>query len=377
MNDDKRVVFVANRGYALTSSRKSFVQRFLSSGWKVLIATTDDNESQKLCDLGAYLEPTIFHRGGFALTADLGSYRRLLAIYRKWKPNLVHHFHAKPVILGTLAAHSALGDSVQIVNTITGLGNAFIAGGLSTRLASLGYRLALSHAATTIFQNKDDCSLFLEHRWVTEYQARLIISSGVNTEYFSFVDRHKRDGDAPVIVMLGRLLRQKGILEFVEVASRVRQLWPKARFIIAGEEDTSHSSSVRAEWLHKQKDIDYLERLADVRPVLLDADLFLFPSYYREGVPRVILEAAAMGVPAIGYDVPGVREAILDGLTGYIVPERNIDRLTNRVIQLLDDKSLRLCMGLHARKRMEDFFEESVIEEQYFQVYHDLGIEVN
>ena len=371
----KRIVFVANRGYALTSSRTSIIQRFLSSGWEVIVATADDVESQKLCDLGAYLEPVIFNRGGLALAADIGAYRRLHNIYRKWQPALVHHFHAKPVVFGSLAAYRALGDAVQVVNTITGLGHAFITGGLSAQMAGLGYKFALPRTAATIFQNKDDRALFYERGWVQKHQARLITSSGVDTERFSFIDRHGRDGSRPVIVMLGRLLRQKGILEFVEVADRILQRWPEAKFLIAGEEDLVHPDAVALEWLLKQKSVEFLGRLTDVVPVLTRADLLLFPSY-REGVPRVVLEAAAMGLPTVGFNVPGVREVVSDGQTGYLVPYRDVYALTECVTRLLENEFLRLRMGRKARKMVADSFEVSVIEEQYFKVYRDLGLVV-
>lgn len=368
----KRIVFVANRGYALTSSRTSIIERFLTSGWEVVIATANDSESKLLNDLGAHIEPVVFNRGGFSITSDISSFHRLCLIYRRWKPNLIHHFHAKPVILGTLAAHLTLGKSVQIFNTITGLGHAFITGGLSAKLAGLGYKFSLPHSSTTIFQNNDDRTLFLQKRWVSQDKAKLITSSGVDTDRFFWIDRKGRKPIAPVIVFLGRLIRQKGIGEFIEVARRILPLYPESKFLIAGEEDTNHPDSVPAEWVNEQKNVQFLGRLPDVVPLLTRADLLLFPSY-REGVPRVVLEAAATGLPTIGFDVPGVREVIVDRQTGYLVPDKDIETMTDRVAQLLDDEATRLHMGRQARKMVEETFESSRIEEMYFQVYRNAG----
>ncbi len=374
MKKANSIIFVANRGYALTSSRSSIIKIFLSSNWDVVIATVEDSDSRTLCDMGAYLEPVMFNRGGLALRSDVGAYLRLCNVYRKWKPTLIHHFHAKPVILGSLAARRVSGHTVQVVNTITGLGHAFIAGGLSAKLSGMGYRLSLPRTAATIFQNRDDRALFLEKGWASHSQARLITSSGVDIKRFSIVDRRGRDGSTPVIVMLSRLLKQKGILEFVGVAQRIRKRWSEARFLIAGEEDPGHPDAVMAEWVRSQKGVEFLGRLSNVVPVLAEADLFLFPSYYREGVPRVILEAAAMGLPTVGFDVPGVREAVLDCQTGYLVPDRDVDALTDRVSLLLEDESLRLRMGKAARKLIEGSFDVGSIVEQHFQVYRDLGL---
>ncbi len=375
--ESPRVIFVANRGYALTSSRGSLIQRFLSAGWIVVVATADDPESQSLCDLGAHLEPVCFNRGGVTPMADVRAWRRMSEIYRKWQPVLIHHFHAKPVIFGSLAARRATRGVCQVVNTITGLGHTFISSGFSAGLAGLGYRFALSHTACTIFQNQDDRALFLERGWVSEPQAKLITGSGVDTRKFSVAERRDRDGSAPTVVMLGRLLRQKGIPEFAEVAGRIRRRWPAARFLLAGELDPDHPDAVTDEWLREQEGIEYMGRLTDVAPVLNAADLFLFPSFYREGVPRVILEAGATGLPTVGFDVPGVREAVRDGETGYLVPDRDVDALTDRVAKLLEDEALRLTMGQAARRLAVDQFDVRAIEEQYCQVYRDLNLDID
>ena len=369
-------IFSANRGYALTSSRASLIQRFLDHGWIVVLATADDEESRSLAELGAQLEPVVFNRGGLSPVADWKAYRRLRAIYDRWQPSLIQHFHAKPVIFGTLAARKALGNSVRIFNAITGLGHAFITGGLGARLAGWGYSASMRRGDVAIFQNRDDRQLFLDRGWVNDEQARLIASSGVDVERFSVADRSDREGQAPVVVMLGRLLNQKGIPEFVEVARRIRQRWPEARFLLAGEEDLVHPDAVTADWIHGQGSVEYLGRLSDVGPLLAQADLLLFPSYYREGTPRVVLEAAATGLPTVGFDVPGVREAVRDGETGFLAPDRDVDALTERVSRLLGDGSQRLAMGKAARQMVETEFDMRAVEQQYLAVYRELGAEV-
>ena len=371
--EDNVVVFAANRGYALKSSRTPLIRRFLDNGWRVVLATADDDESRELCELGAELEPVTFNRGGLAPLADARAYARMRAIFRKWQPALIQHFHAKPVMFGTLAARRELGDSVVVVNAITGLGHAFITGGVAARLAGFGYARAMPRGDATIFQNQDDRQLFLGHGWVSEERARLIASSGVDVERFAVADRSGRDTRAPVVVMLGRLLRQKGIPEFTEVARRIRQRSPDARFLLAGEEDPVHPDAVTVEWVQEQDGVEYLGRLPDVRPLLEEADLLLFPSY-REGTPRVVLEAAATGLPTVGFEVPGVREAVRDGETGFLVPDRDVDALTDRVSTLLEDDKRRLAMGEAARRMVEADLDERAIEQQYLDVYRDLGV---
>jgi len=369
------VVFVANRGYALTSSRIPLIKRFIESGWKVVIATADDAESQSLVDLGVVLQPVYFSRGGVTFAQDISAYKQLLNIYNKWKPSLIHHFHAKPVILGTLVARRLLGSSVSIVNTITGLGHAFINDGWIAKLAGFGYKFALPKSNMTIFQNNDDYALFLSNRWVNHDSTKVIASSGVDIAKFAFVDRSIRDGDSPVVIMLGRLLRQKGILEFAEVAERVQMSLPKARFLLAGEEDLVHPDSLSIESIQNYDGVEYLGRLDDVLPLLEMADLLLFPSY-REGVPRAVLEAAATGLPTIGYEVPGVKEAVVNNLTGYLIHFNDVDALYERTIELLNDKKLRLTMGKAASELAKKSFDRREIENMYIKTYQELGVSV-
>ena len=369
------VIFTANRGYALTSSRTLLIQRFLSFGWEVVLATADDAESRSLVHMGVHLEPVVFHRGGFSPLTDMKTYRRLAAIYKKLQPVLVQHFHAKPVILGSLAARATAGDEVLVVNAITGLGHAFITNGMTARLAGVGYKLVRTRTDAIIFQNRDDYTLFGQRSWVEAEKARLIPGSGVDVERFAVADRDKRDGASPVIVMLGRLLRQKGISEFVEVAKRIQVKWPGAQFLLAGEEDPVHPDAVTAKWVQEQESVRYLGRLTEVRPLLGQADILLFPSY-REGLPRVILEAAASGLPTVAYDVPGVRDAVRDGKTGYLAGCPDIEALTQKVQELIENPEKRLRMGRAARKMVEMEFDIRVVQERYLDVYRELGVDI-
>ena len=372
---NRTVVFVANRGYALLSSRKSIITQFLQADWKVVIATADDDESRELVDLGAILEPTLFNRGGLSLFSDLSAYKRLKAVYKKWRPSLIHHFHAKPVIAGTIAAKNVLGDATVVVNTITGLGHAFIMGGVISHLAGLGYRFSLPAADMTIFQNRDDLALFLKNSWVRERNSKLIVGSGIDVRNFSFSGREGRDALSPVVIMLGRLLGQKGIGEFVKVAGAIKERWPKARFLLAGEEDLAHPDSVTAEWVRGHKCVEYQGRLDDVAPLLQVADILLFPSY-REGVPRAVMEAAATGLPTVAYCVPGVKEAVANDQTGYLVPFGNIDELIAKTSRLIMDQNERLTMGRAARDLAVRYFDINVIEESYLGVYREQGVDI-
>ncbi|WP_274426440.1 glycosyltransferase family 4 protein [Chelativorans sp. YIM 93263] len=365
-------VFVANRSYALYNSRLGIMQALVRAGWRVAAACSIDSYADGLKDAGCEVYECSFERGGLAIHSDIAAFRILRRLYRSYKPRLVHHFNAKPVIMGTLAARKELGKSVSVVNTITGLGHAFVTGGPTARLAAAGYRWSLPKADMTIFQNADDHALFLKKAWVREDNSMIIASSGVDLARYPFVDRSARADAAPVVSMIGRLLGQKGVKEFVAVASRVRAEWPDVRFLLAGEADPDHPDSIDLSWVISQVRIEYLGRLADVRPLLEQSDIFLFPSY-REGVPRVILEAAAMGLPTIAFDVPGVREAVRNGETGALVPHRDVDAMTERTTALLKSGDKRLEMGREARRLVERSFDIDSIRDRHLALYEDLA----
>lgn len=369
------IVFIANRGYALKSSRENLIKYYIDSGWDVVLATAEDTESLYLKTLGANIETIEFNRGGISLRADFSAYIRLKSFFKKRQPLIVHNFHAKPVILASLAAKSVLGNSVKVVNTITGLGHAFIVGGLVAKIAGLGYRLALPKADMTIFQNRDDKALFIDNGWSTEDNSLLIVGSGVDVKSFNSTESKNGSNKAPTIVMLGRLLRQKGVAEFIEVAKCIHQYKPEAKFFWAGEEDDIHPDAVTRKWIVQQGGIEFLGRLSDVRPLLSGADLFLFPSY-REGVPRAVMEASSSGVPTIAFDVPGVREAVKNNETGYLVPIHDVASMVEKVKFLLENEDIRLQMGCEARCFAEQAFDIKSIQKQYINMYRKLGVDI-
>lgn len=370
------VIFTANRAYALSNSRKSIIQKFISNDWDVVIATANDDVCKKLCETGAIHEQVDFNRGGLSPKSDLKSYASLRKIIAKWNPVLIHNFHAKPVIMGSILGKKRGVSTAAVVNTITGLGHAFITGGLPEKIACLGYRLSVPKADCTIFQNRDDMKLFLQNGWCKQNQSKLIASSGVDiTKYSKPVSMNSVDKKNLKIIMVGRLLNQKGICEFVEVANTIKDANPDTRFVLAGEEDPVHPDAIDMNWIHQQKNIDYVGQLEDITQLYKEADILLFPSY-REGVPRVVLEAASMCIPTVAFDVPGVREAVIHGKTGYLVEHLNTGEMSNCIFKLITDQTLRIKLGEQARTLMEKQFDIKRITKQYISVYRELGIQV-
>ena len=372
------VIYVANRGFALAGSRLPLIRTFLEQDWRVIVATAADEYAHALEKEGAELEEVKFSRGGMGFFADLAAYNRLKKIYERYCPRLIHHFHAKPVILGSLAARHLPEQEVSVVNTITGLGYAFSRNGVNRWIAGRGYKLAMPFSTVTIFQNSDDRQLFLDNGWLDKRLTRLIISSGVNIDRYRQVER-KRPRNPITILMVARLLWQKGIREYVEAARLVKSRFPDCRFQLAGEVDALHPDAVTEHDLEKinaDAAIDFLGFLPKIEDALMKADIFVYPSYYREGVPRVVLEASACGLPTIAADVPGTREAVIGNKTGYLVKPENMDALVDGISKLVENAELREKMGKQARKMAKERFDINVIVDEQLDVYRSIGVNI-
>ena len=367
----KTIIFLANRGYALKNSRLDIISHFLNAGWKVIACVADGQDGRDLQEIGVELEIVPFSRGAAFGYSDVRCYFKILSVFSERNPDLVQAFHAKPVILSALAAKNL--KDVRVSATITGLGHAFVRGGFVSKLAGLGYRVALPSVDVTIFQNSDDRALFLRKGWLEKCDHKLIVGSGVDVARFKFVNRASKVG-RPIISMLGRLLAQKGVNEFIEVADTMAEGEVPPCFLWAGEIDPVHPDAVAPDCFERSH-AKYYGHTSDVSDLLGKSDLFLFPSY-REGVPRAIMEASASGLPTVAFDVPGVREVVQNGVTGFLVPFGDVKALSRKVKYLIDNRDVRLEMGKSARYLVESCFDIQLINEQYIKTYQSLGIDI-
>jgi glycosyltransferase involved in cell wall biosynthesis len=286
----------------------------------------------------------------------------------------VHTFHAKPTIFGGLNTY--LQPKPLLMSTITGLGHAFIEGGYTRTLSALGYRLALRKNAAVIFQNPDDMQFFLERGWLSPSKAKLIHGSGVDTSEFRPNNGNNRANDPVRVLMVTRLIWQKGVREYVAAAEALKEAYPEAQFYLAGEWDEEHPDGIPREWIQSSvsrgsiKFLGYLEKMPEE---LRRADIFVLPSY-REGLPRVLLEASACGLPVITTDTPGCRDAVLDGVTGILIPSRDHRALAEAIRKLIESPNLRKQMGQQGRGLIEDRHDIKAITGQYLDLYASLGV---
>jgi glycosyltransferase involved in cell wall biosynthesis len=313
----------------------------------------------------------------------------LLALWRvisRYRPHIVHAFDTKPGVYGCLAAR--LAGVPVIVGTITGLGSLYPEDGSGGRVVRRVYeglqRLASSQADLTIFQNRDDRSQFVARRVVPAARAALVPGSGVPTDVLDparVSDAQRRQvrgalgvpADALLVTMVSRVIRSKGIEEFVAAARVVRQQVPEAHFLLVGPADKDSVDGFNpGELAEFARFVNWPGPRKDVPHILAASDLFVLPSYLREGIPRVLLEAAAMGLPLITTDSPGCNEVVEEGVNGFLVPPRDPVALGEAIMHLLGRADLRRQFGQVSRRRAVERFDLGVIAAQTHRLYQEL-----
>jgi len=354
----RTVVISINASWNIVNFRRGLIAALRGRGWRVVALSPADAYSGRLADLGAEHVPIAIDSSGLSPVRDLvllGLYYRRLARIR---PDAFLGWTAKPNIYGSLAAH-ALG--IPVVNNISGLGTAFIAGGPLRRIVSFLYRIALRRSAAVFFQNPEDRMLFLASGLARPEQARLLPGSGIDLDRFRPAPQAAAAGPF-AFLLVGRLLWQKGVREYVEAARIVRRQAPETRFRLLGFLDAANRSAVgRGDvegWVAEGL-IDYLGAADDVRPHIAAADCVVLPSY-REGLPRALLEGAAMARPLIATDVPGCRQAIEHEVNGLLCAARDPAALADAMLAMIGlPAARRAAMGAAGRARVERDYDEA------------------
>ena len=358
-----KIAILGNQAFSLLNFRGELIKAMLKRGHEVLALAPDYDETRRtaVSALGAKPIDYSLSRTGLNPFRDLRDFVFLVFLLSRLKPDLLFSYAIKPTIYGTLAGW-IVGIPKRFA-MIEGLGYAFIQAGEKESLkrrfirfiAQFLYGLALPRATKVFFLNCNDLEEFVLKGFVPKEKAFLLGPIGVNLEYFKPAPPVKR----PLTFLLaGRLLREKGVMEFVEVARRIKAKYPDTRFVLLGGLDTNPGAISREEvegWV-KEGLIEWPGHVPDVRPYIAQASVFVLPSY-REGVPRSIQEAMAMGRPIITTDAPGCRETVIPGVNGFLVPVRNVDALVSAMKRFINEPELIDRMGKESRRIAEERFD--------------------
>jgi glycosyltransferase involved in cell wall biosynthesis len=295
-------------------------------------------------------------------------------LLRDIKPDLVHNVTIKPVLYTSLAARFF--GNPAVVNAISGLGYVFISPGLKAWLlrwaARLAYKVALSgDRVRVIFQNPDDIEAFVGRGLVEKHRAVLIRGSGVDVEMYRHIPEPQ---DVPVVMLASRMLRDKGVEEFVDAARLLREWKVNCRLVLVGETDPGNPATVTIEELQswvQEGIVEWWGQRTDMEQVLPLAAIVSLPSY-REGLPKILLEAASVGRPIVTTDVPGCREVVREGENGYLVPPRDHVHLAEAIKLLIENPKERARMGVKSREIAVTEFPIEKVVERTLSVYDDL-----
>ena len=365
------VLISVNAAWNVWNFRRPLVEALIADGHSVTVLAPPDDTAAKLEALGCRIRPLEMSVKGMNPVRDASLLWRLRQEFGALRPDVVLSFTIKPNLYGALAAKAA---GIPFVPNVTGLGTAFLSGGALERVAVTLYRRAFRGLPVVFFQNADDRSLFLRRGLVGDAQARLLPGSGIDLARFAAAPYPEAEG-GPVFLMIARLLRDKGVIEYVDAARIVRQAHPEARFRLLGAAGAANRSAIGIEAVRgweAEGVIEYLGTMDDVRPAIAEAHCVVLPSY-REGAPRTLIEAAAMGRPLVATDVPGCRSVVADGETGLLCDVRSAESLAEACLRMLAlGPEARAAMGMAGRRKMEREYDQAIVVQAYRDAMADV-----
>lgn len=368
-----RIGFVTNTAWNLVNFRLGLMRSLQNLGHQVVALAPADQYSELLRAEGfEFLEVPMDGQSVSPLT-EARTILRLARALRAGKVDAVFSYTPKGNLYTALAC---MGLRRMFVPTVSGLGRVFIRPSLVTHVVSALYRLTFRRAEFALFQNPADLDLFVAKKFVHKEQARQVAGSGIDTAYFRPCPVPQRPADAPVFLLVARMLWDKGIGEFVKAARLVRARYPKARFQLLGFLDVANPSSIPKTvlngWVHEGV-IEYLGSADDVRNAIAEADCVVLPSY-REGIPRSLLEAAAMARPVIATHVPGCRDVLVAGHTGLLCEAASESSLAETMLDFMAlTREQRRAMGQAGRAFVESRFDEKIVHSTYRHIVHAIN----
>ena len=364
----KRILFLAQHFVTLYSFRRELIERLCAAGHEVYLSlpASDDNEFFEC--LGCKIVPTVIDRRGVNPIKDLN----LLLFYKKIipriDPDIIFSYTIKPNIYGSLVTNTFRrkdGTKYKQICNITGTGGTFLEENLLAMICRILYRCSVKKCYMVFFQNTGDRDMFIRYKMIKD-NYEVIPGSGVNLEQFT--TKMFPSGDSINFIYIGRVMKLKGIDEYLEVAKRIKQKYKNTNFYIAGFiEENKYKQKIQ----EYGDAVIYLGFLKNVQSEIEKCHCTVLPSHGGEGVPNVLLESAAMGRICIGSKIPGTEDVIDNGKTGYLFETGNIDELfvaVEKVIRMTDEQ--RNAMGLAGRKKVEREFDREIVIKKYMNEIH-------
>ena len=366
-----KIVVVSHHTKSLLNFRGQMIQEFVKAGHEVTVCAPENDPElvEKVSGMGVTFITFPLERNGMNPVKDLYANLFLVKTLRRIKPDYVFSSSMKPVIYGSISAW--LAGVPRIYCMISGVGYAFIELGFKRKLINLMvrnlFRVALKKNVSVFFQNPDDRDLFVRLGLVRLKQTVMINGSGVDLQHFNQAPIPK---SPPVFLSICRLIKDKGVVEYVDAARAIKSRHPEATFNLLGPLDTKNPSALSKSQIDRWQQegvIHYCGETEDVRPFISESSVFVLPSYY-EGTPRSALEAMSMGRPVITTDAPGCRETVSAGKNGFLAPVRNVDGLVEAMERFIADPELIARMGQTSREIVVERFDVHKVNARILEV---------
>ena len=373
----KTVVIAINTSWNIYNFRMGLVNALLKEGYRVVAVAPRDDYSEKLIALGMEYREIQMNNKGTNPLEDLKLTRAYYEIYKEISPDIILQYTIKPNIYGTIAASFL---NIPTLCNISGLGTVFLNESLPAKVARFFYRVSMKRASVVFFQNRDDRQLFMDAKLVEEQKTKCLPGSGIDTQKYAPVP-FSHESDEVKFLLIARLVRDKGIIEYVEAAKMFLKEHTKqrkrAKFYLLGPFYPGNPTAISPEEVEVWESegvICYLGESDDVRSVIPHYDCIVLPSY-REGLSRVLLEASSMGKPIVTTDVPGCRDVVEDGYNGFLCEVKESRSLYEKMYQMFSlSAEEREAIGRNGRTKVVNEFDEKIVIDTYLDtIRHVVG----
>ena len=375
-----RLLFLISEDWYFWSHRLSIARAARDAGFEVLVATRVVQYKERIEKEGFKLIPINLERKSKNVFKEVFSVLEIVKIYRQEKPDIVHHVAVKPILYGSLAARVA--GAPAVVNAIAGLGLIFVSRGLKAlvlrKLVIFAYRLVFSSKNIIgVFQNPEDLKLFVDAKIVKKEKTVLIRGAGVDTSRFIYLPEPT---GMPTLVFAARMIWQKGAGSFVEAGRILKKNGVKCRMILVGTPDLENPKSIPEKTLRSWESegiIEWWGHREDMLEVFAQSNIVVLPTTYGEGVPKVLIEAAACGRAIVATDVPGCREIVRHNKNGFLVSPGDAKILADALKALIENPTLRAKMGVLGREIVEAEFSEEIVVRKTMDIYKKILVSIN
>ena len=365
---NKKFILISPKNRTVWNFRGDLLKEIRKKGYDVVVTGPDQTDVDKITDLGARFKEISMNKTGTSIAGDLKYCKALYSFFREEKPDVTLGYTVKPVVYGAVAAKLAKVPNIN--SLVTGGGYTFIATSMKARVLGLIvrnlYRVGLGMADHVIFQNQDDMKEFTERRLVNRKKCSFVNGSGVNLTRYG----KTKFPEQVTFFCLSRLLKSKGVGEYLEAARIVKEKYPEARFILLGKYETSMQDALSRDYVEsfiRDGIVERFEETDDVRPYYGMSSVYVLPSY-REGTPRTVLEAMAMGRPIITTDTQGCRETVKDGVNGFLVPIKDAEAVAEKMIWFLEHPERIPEMGHESLNYVKGKFDVSKVNADMIRI---------